>query len=107
MEHMEFPEDYSRDEKENIGIAEFLSMLVTNLKLTESARGCKTRDPSTLLDSMGLVLALFESNDFDLFRNVLRVDSPISTFRLSCYVFLLCKYHNTTLLSSAEKSSVM
>ena len=73
MEDMVFPDDYELDERTNIGIAEFLASLITQLKLTEIARGSKSRDPSTLLDSMGLILALFESNDFDLFKNVLRV----------------------------------
>lgn len=74
MEDMLFPDDYLRDERTNTGIAEFLAEIVTQLKLAEIAKGHKARDPNTLLDSMGLILALFESNDFDLFRNVLRVE---------------------------------
>lgn len=97
MEDMVFPDDYERDERTNTGIAEFLASLITQLKLTEIARGNKSRDPSTLLDSMGLILALFESNDFDLFKSVFRVGicTNQSLFCSECH---LCRSLLRTLL---------
>lgn len=70
---MKFPEDFTAGEGISMGIATFFKDVFMQIKLAEASKIFKARDQQTVLETVHLISALFESNDFELFDNLLKV----------------------------------
>ena len=73
QEKMKFPDDYLSDESLCLPIAELFLSIFKELKTAEVAKAGKGRDKSTVLDPTQPTVCLLESNDFELFENILKV----------------------------------
>lgn len=69
---MKFPEDYVKDEQLSLGIAIYFRDIFMQIKLAEASKVFKARDKQTALETVHLISGLFESNDFELFDNLVK-----------------------------------
>jgi len=71
---MKFPKDYLENERANKSIALYFNRIVMNIKLAEIAKCSKIREKSTFLDPNNLIVTMLESNDFEVFDNIVKVN---------------------------------
>ena len=75
QEKLKFPDDYLEDERMKLRISELFLAIFSDIELAETAKKLKARDKSTYLETTQIITTLFESNDFELFENIIKVTS--------------------------------